>query len=78
MFAMEYILAEKSFFKNFVVGGDVEKYVEYKSQDTVWGDNIELQAFRELYNIPIEVYVYNNVPIKTGLEGNPEKEYYRI
>jgi len=31
MFAMQYILAERDFFKNFVVGGDVQKYVEYKS-----------------------------------------------
>lgn len=41
-FAMEYIQLEKEFFQDFILSGDVEKYVEYKSKDGVWGDNIEL------------------------------------
>jgi OTU domain-containing protein 5 len=53
------------------MGQTITKYIEYKSKDGVWGDNIELQAFRELYNIPIEIYVYSTTPLKTGLENNP-------
>ena len=45
-------------------------------KDGVWGDNIELQAFRELYGIPIEIYVYSSTPLKAGLDHNPNNIEY--
>lgn len=33
--------------------------------DGVWGDDIELQALSEIYNRPIEIYAYNNEPMRT-------------
>lgn len=77
-FAMQYILQEKEYFQDYIINGNVEEYVEYKSKDGVWGDNIELQAFRELYDIPIEIYVCSKEPLKTGLEANPQNKEYHI
>ncbi|KAM3131699.1 hypothetical protein pb186bvf_016230 [Paramecium bursaria] len=78
-YAMNYILQEKDYFQDYIINGDVEQYVEYKLKDGVWGDNIELQAFRELYDIPIEIYVCSKEPLKTGLENNPHnKEPIRL
>lgn len=31
MFAIQYIILERKFYQDFVVGGDIEKYVAYKS-----------------------------------------------
>ena len=38
----------------------MEEYCREKSGDGVWGDDLELQAMREIYNIPIEIYAYSN------------------
>lgn len=76
MFAIQYINLEREFFCNFVEEGNIDKYLEYKIKDGVWGDNIELQAFRELYGIPIEIYVYSTIPLKAGLDHNPNNIEY--
>ena len=42
---MDYILKEKEYFKDFVIGGDesnVEAYVIRKRQNAVWGDDLEI------------------------------------
>jgi OTU domain-containing protein 5 len=33
---------ERDFFKEFILNGEVENYVNYKLKNGVWGDNIEL------------------------------------
>lgn len=35
-----------------------------------WGDNIEIQAFSEIYGRSIEIYEYNNEPMKTFSNDN--------
>ena len=65
---MDYILSEKEYFKDFIIGGDiqnVEAYVSKKKQNAIWGDDIEIQALSEMYNRPIEIYAYSNVPMRT-------------
>lgn len=33
-------------------------YINRKRQDTCFGNQLEMQAISELYNRPIEVYIY--------------------
>lgn len=65
---MDYILSEKDYFKDFIIGGgeaDVESYVSRKRLNAVWGDDIEIQALSEIYNRPIEIYAYSAEPMRT-------------
>lgn len=42
---MEYILSEKEYFKDFIIGGgevNVEAYVNRKKMNAVWGDDVEI------------------------------------
>jgi hypothetical protein len=42
---MDYILNEKDYFKDFIIGGDiqnVEAYVARKRQNAIWGDDVEI------------------------------------
>ena len=38
-----------------------------------WGFDIELQAIREIYNRPIEIYAYSNKPMKTFHESKRDE-----
>ena len=74
---MEYIKIEKEYFKSYIEGGlkddEFENYVHRKSTNGVWGDDIEIQAMREIYNLPIEIYANSNVPMKTFHEEPGEQ-----
>merc|ERR1712025_431061 len=35
------------------------------ARNGVWGDNLEIQAFSELYGRTISIYAYDDVPMKT-------------
>ena len=72
---MKYIQAEKDYFQNYIEGGlgGINSYVERKSNDGEWGDDIELQAIREIYNRPIEIYAYSNKPMKTFHESKRDE-----
>ena len=42
---MDYILHEKDYFKDFIIGGEIknlESYVAKKRQNATWGDDIEI------------------------------------
>ena len=42
---MQYIREEQEFFKDFITGtyeGSINQYIERKSDDGVWGDDIEI------------------------------------
>ena len=42
---VDYILKEKEYFKDFIIGGDesnLEAYVIRKRQNAVWGDDLEI------------------------------------
>ena len=55
---LEYILINKNFYKDFIVGGieNIPLYIKIKNLEGVWGDNIELHAFYELYDVNIDIY----------------------
>jgi OTU domain-containing protein 5 len=77
---MEYILSEKEYFGNFIVGGEsqVEAYVQRKRQNGIWGDDLEIQALSEIYNRPIEIYAYSNTPMRTFHEQIGGAEPFRL
>jgi OTU domain-containing protein 5 len=62
-YCMDYMEYEKEYFEPYVVGDmtDFMRYVQYKRQDGVWGDDPEIQAMCELYNRPAQVYAYDAV-----------------
>lgn len=41
----------------------MEEYVQHKSLNGIWGDNIEIQAMSEIYDRPIEIYAYDTKPM---------------
>lgn len=69
---MDYIQINQDYFKNFIIGGgrNFEDYVIWKRTDRVWGDNIEIQAIREIYERPVEIYAYSSTPMRTFSENS--------
>ena len=63
-YCMDYLEIKKSHFKPYIEG-DFDEYIKDKRRDTVWGDDIEIEIFSEIYNRPIEIYKGNNIPLKT-------------
>ena len=49
-----------------------------KKVNGVWGDDIEIQALSEIYNRPIEIYAYSNVPMRTFHEQDEGAEPFRL
>eukprot|EP00347_Sterkiella_histriomuscorum_P013052 403366200 len=78
---MDYILSEKEYFKDFIIGGNdssVEAYVNRKRVNAVWGDDVEIQAMSEIYNRPIEIYAYSAEPMRTFHEQDGSNEPIRL
>ena len=48
----------------------MEDYVERKSRDGVWGDDVEIEALSEIYGRPIEIYSTSSKPLRTFHEDN--------
>ncbi len=71
---MDYIEIEKEYFQNYVIGGSqgIDMYIQFKRQDTVWGDDLEIQAMSEIYNRAVELYAYSCEPMRTFHENNEE------
>ncbi len=51
-------MKNRDFFQQFVTE-DFSKYIERKRVDSVHGNHVELQAISEMYNRPIEIYIYD-------------------
>lgn len=66
---MKYVESEQNFFRHFIENGNVVAYVERKSKDGVWGDDIEIQALSEIYDLPISIFAYSSKPMKTFHES---------
>lgn len=68
---MDYIELEKEFFKQFVVGESqtIDQYIEMKRRSGTWGDDVEIHAMSEIYETPIEIYAYSDVPMRTFSES---------
>jgi len=73
---MDYIETERDFYKNFIIGGGVrfDEYLARKRQDSVWGDDLEIQALSEIYNRSIEIYAYSSEPMRTFHEVNTNNQ----
>lgn len=49
--------------------------------DSVWGDDVEMQALSEIYNCAIEIYAYSKTPMRTFHEkgvNNQKNKSIRI
>lgn len=51
-------LKNADYFSKFVTE-DFDSYIRRKKNDYCHGNNVEMQALSEMYNRPIEVYVYS-------------------
>lgn len=49
------------------MGGDdnFDRYIQKKSEEGTWGDDLEIQALSEIYNRSIEIYAYSSDPLRT-------------
>ncbi|WOL02306.1 hypothetical protein Cni_G11025 [Canna indica] len=59
---VDYMERERDHFSQFVTEG-FTSYCKRKRRDKVYGNNIEIQAFAEMYNRPIHIYSYSTEPI---------------
>lgn len=71
---MNYISLEKEFFSQYIIGGleAFEDYVVHKRQNAVWGDDLEIEALSEIYELPIAIYAYDDKPMRTFHETSNE------
>ncbi len=54
---MEFMLKDRDHFQNYVAE-DFTRYIQRKRQDGCYANNPEIQASSELFNRPIEVYIF--------------------
>lgn len=52
---MDYMAKERDHFSQFITE-DFEAYISRKREDKCYGNNVEMQAFTEVFGRPIEVY----------------------
>ena len=60
---MDYVHLQGKYFMAFVDSdryNNIRDYVVDNRRDKVWGDNLEIQAMAELYDMPVEIYEYQN------------------
>ena len=55
---MDYMVKNRDYFSQFVTE-DYMSYINRKRQDNCYGNQLEMQAMSEMYNRPIEVYIYS-------------------
>lgn len=63
-YCMDYMQQNRDHFSQFITE-DYMSYINRKRQDTCFGNQLEMQAISELYNRPIEVYIYKIDPVNT-------------
>lgn len=61
---MDYMVKNRDYFSQFVTE-DYMSYINRKRQDNCYGNQLEMQAMSEMYNRPIEVYIYSIEPVNT-------------
>lgn len=59
---IDYMERERDHFSQFITEG-FTSYCKRKRRDKVYGNNLEIQAFSEMYNRPIHIYCYSTEPI---------------
>ena len=72
---LDYINAERRYFGDFIEGGvsGMDEYLAKKAADGEWGDDLEIQAMSEIYDRAVEIYEYDNRPMKTFHEATEEQ-----
>ncbi|XP_038989220.1 OVARIAN TUMOR DOMAIN-containing deubiquitinating enzyme 6-like isoform X2 [Phoenix dactylifera] len=60
--SIDYMEKERDHFSQFITEG-FTSYCKRKRRDKVYGNNVEIQAFAEMYNRPIHIYSYSTEPI---------------
>lgn len=64
-FVCDYMDVERDHFRPFITHSlGLEKYIEQMRKPGSWAGDIELQVISELYDVRIEIFEYNEVPIK--------------
>ena len=60
-FCMDYMQADSIFFSQFVEGGEASfhQYLLAKRTSGCWGDDPEIQALSEIYNVTAEIFAYD-------------------
>eukprot|EP00825_Cyclidium_porcatum_P015769 TRINITY_DN1903_c0_g1_i2.p1 TRINITY_DN1903_c0_g1~~TRINITY_DN1903_c0_g1_i2.p1 ORF type:complete len:668 (+),score=151.99 TRINITY_DN1903_c0_g1_i2:92-2095(+) len=63
---VDYIEQQKEFFEKYTFGGPNKflSYVTHKRNDGAWGEDVEIQALSEIYDRPIDVYAYSDIPLR--------------
>ncbi|KAF3320730.1 OTU domain-containing protein 5-B-like isoform X1 [Carex littledalei] len=59
---VDYMERERDHFSQFITE-NFTSYCKRKRRDKVYGNNMEIQAFAEMYNRPIHIYSYSTEPI---------------
>ncbi|KAJ3700180.1 hypothetical protein LUZ61_003885 [Rhynchospora tenuis] len=59
---VDYMERERDHFSQFITEG-FTSYCKRKRRDKVYGNNMEIQAFAEMYNRPIHIYSYSTGPL---------------
>merc|ERR1712228_808746 len=66
---VEYLQSEYHFFCSYVAGEQdknvYDAYCYRMKTNGVWGDNLEIQAFSEIYGRSIEIYAHGDKPMQT-------------
>jgi len=66
---VDYLQSEYQYFGSYVPGGHDKQifdgYCTRMRRNGIWGDNLEIQAFSEIYGRSIEIYAYDDKPMKT-------------
>uniref|UniRef100_A0A6M2DKB4 ubiquitinyl hydrolase 1 n=1 Tax=Xenopsylla cheopis TaxID=163159 RepID=A0A6M2DKB4_XENCH len=76
---MDYIYQNRDYFAQYVTE-DFNSYVNRKRHENVHGNHVEIQAVSEMYNRPIEVYIYAAEPVNVfnATEHNSGYEPIRL
>ena len=66
---VQYLQSEYEYFGSYVPGGHdrqvFDAYCSRMLRSGIWGDNLEIQAFSEIYGRSVEIYAYDDKPMKT-------------
>ena len=61
----DYVHLRGNYFYNFIDSDKyktINEYVKENKRDKAWGDEIEIRAMSELYQLPVEIYEYGLKP----------------
>ena len=74
---VQYLQSEYHFFCSYVPGGQdknvFDAYCQRMKTNGIWGDNLEIQAFSEIYGRSIEIYAYDDKPMQTFNDKEEEE-----